>query len=56
MKQVDSALPSNHNFQGETMRTYENPFQKLELLKEQIPGLPRVLSRILVKVPKAIGA
>ena len=52
MKQVDSALPSNHSFQGETMRTYENPFQELELLEEQMPALSRVLSGIVVKVPK----
>lgn len=47
MKPMGFVLPSNHSFQEETMRSYENPFQELEVLHRCL-RMSWVLSRVVV--------
>jgi len=45
---MGSILLSNHSFQEETMRSYENPFQELEVLHRCL-RTSWVLSGVVVK-------
>ena len=52
MKPMGSVLLSNHSFQEETMRFYENPFQEFEVLHRCL-RTSWVLSRLVVKSPQS---